>query len=164
MPYSGRDPDARRCSARSKRTGERCRRVSVPFTEVEGRGLCKYHGGWSPAVFEKARKAAERFAMGWHSPLESPPSAFEKRVRLERFYEAEDRYERNRQKKQAKKNGWDYEARVRAENVAREQAMRAMAQRRSEREAAEQGVPTAAPTVAVGEFVPFNDFDLLEDL
>lgn len=153
MPYSGRDPAARRCRAKSKRTGERCRQDSVPFTEADnGRGgLCKWHGGYSPAVFEKARKAAERFALGWHSPFEAVPSMFERRVRLERFYEAEQRYEVNRQKKLARKNGWDYEAMKRAEAKAREQAMKAVAQRQAERAAAERGKPPPTSHVTFGE-------------
>lgn len=44
----------KRCSARSKRTGQRCRRLADP-----GANVCVMHGAGSPKVQEAAR---ERFA------------------------------------------------------------------------------------------------------
>jgi hypothetical protein len=143
MPYSGRDPKARRCRATSKQTGEQCKATSYPFTDPP---LCKAHGAYTPAVIEKARRAAERFESGWHSPMESPPSALERRIRIERYYEAEARYHRHVFKKQAKKYGWDVDEMDRIQQR--------LASEREQERARLRGAPQ--PRVWVGEPVYFE--------
>lgn len=46
--------DARQCTAKSKQSGERCKRRPIP-----GGSVCKIHGGWVPQV---KMAAAERLA------------------------------------------------------------------------------------------------------
>ena len=43
--------DTRRCKAKAKQTGERCKRAAIL-----GGTVCKIHGGGAPAVINKARQ------------------------------------------------------------------------------------------------------------
>lgn len=46
----------RRCTAKAKQTGERCKRAGVPGTEPP---VCKIHGGGAPQVEAKAKRRLE---------------------------------------------------------------------------------------------------------
>lgn len=170
MPYSGRTPEQRRCIAKSKRTGEQCRAPSVPFTETLGYGnkhdpprpggLCKTHGGWTPAIFEKARAAARRYEQGWHPEHENRPSDFERRVRLERWYESEGYYERHRIKRGMSKEAFAEFERQEAQTRTRTKAEER--KRAAERRAEKRGEPRPETDAVVGRPIEF-DFDFADD-
>ena len=86
---SGKPSSDVRCTAPSRRTGQRCGRAAIPFAEV-----CTIHGGYAPATLEAAdrRRAEAERGMTDLSPMEV-------RENLRRWYKFEERLSRRKMRK-----------------------------------------------------------------
>ena len=86
---SGHPSSDLRCTATSKRTGQRCGRAAIPFAEV-----CTVHGGYAPTTLEAAdrrRAEAERGMSG------DPPLVV--RENLRRWYKFQERLARRKMRR-----------------------------------------------------------------
>jgi hypothetical protein len=88
--------DWNRCRGRSRQTGLRCKRSAIPFGD-----FCIFHGGNQPAHRAKAEERMNRYAEGWHGPLDSPDPVYVRRIKVQAWERSNDRYQRRLERKRA---------------------------------------------------------------